>query len=183
MIWAYVLENQGKTDLRNNQSVFQLINELPIEDANVIIDSDLDRADLPSLIDNLDEKDRLVCRSIVDLGDTLTDMLDVLQRLNEKKITLCSCEEDFLCGEDYLSRVTGVLEIHSYYTKRLKEVGYQRALEEGRVGRPPKAEKVSQALNLYQHGVKIEQIVALTGISKSTIYRNINKEDKKECSI
>lgn len=177
MIWAYVLENQGEQDLRNNQPVFQLINELPIEDDYIVFDNSIERENLSSLLDRLAEGDKLVFRSVEDFADTIKDLMEMLKRLTERKVTLCSCKEPFLCGDDYLGSLNCFLELYIYYAKKMKELGYQKAVEEGRVGRPQKVKEIGQAISLYNHGVKIEQIAALTGVSKSTIYRYINKEE------
>ena len=43
VIWAYVLENQGVEDLRSNQPVFLLINELGIADDYIVFDDNTAR--------------------------------------------------------------------------------------------------------------------------------------------
>ena len=63
-----------------------------------------------------------------------------------------------------------------FFIDRKKKLGYQKAVAEGRVGRPVKAKDLEKAISLYEEGrLDINQVVALTGVSKSTIYRYLNK--------
>ena len=64
--------------------------------------------------------------------------------------------------------------------KKKKQVaGYRKACAEGRVGRPPtKSKDIEQAIELYKSDAcTISQITALTGVSKTTLYR-VLKEQK-----
>lgn len=178
MIWAYVLENQGVADDRSNQPIFQLINQLQIEDDYLIFDNDIKRPELLMLLDRIEDNDRLIIRSAEDLADTLSDLVDILGKLTDKKISLCSCKEPFLSGEDYLDYLNGYVELYVYYSKKKKEIGYQQAVAEGRVGRPATSKDVEQAIAMHKSGnFMIAQIEAITGVSKSTLYRYLNKTD------
>lgn len=55
-------------------------------------------------------------------------------------------------------------------------MGYQKAVDEGRVGRPAKTDDVEKAIKLYETGTyTISQIVQLTGVSKSTLYKYLKE--------
>ncbi|MEA4989062.1 MAG: helix-turn-helix domain-containing protein [Anaerovorax sp.] len=177
MILAYVLENMGPTDFRNNQNVFLLIKDLEISENNQYFDSNLERLELFKLIEVLQAKDRLVIRSVMDLADSLSDLIGVFQKLTEKQITLCSCEEDYLCGDDYLDTLNGFAQLYVDFEKKKQQQSYQKALDSGSVGRPAKAKEVEQALDMYQSGkYKVNQIESITGVSKSTLYRYLKNE-------
>jgi len=172
VIWAYVLENQGAEDLRSNQPVFLLINELGISDDCIVFDDDTARPELDWLLSELSAGDRLIVRSVEDLANTLEAVTAVLQTLTDKQVTLCSCEEDFLCGEDYLCTLTGCTQLLSAFQKKKQRSAYDKAYNAGKVGRPPKTQEIELAVTMYQSGkFKIAQITAVTGVSKSTIYR------------
>ena len=172
MIWAYVLENQGVEDLRSNQPVFLLINELGIADDYIVFDDNTARPELDGLLSELSVGDRLIVRSVEDMADTMENLTDILQTLTDKQVTLCSCEEDFLCGEDYLCALTGCMRLLSVFQKKKQRSAYDKAYTAGKVGRPPKTQEVEMAVTMYQSGkFKIAQITAVTGVSKSTIYR------------
>ena len=176
MIWAYVLENQGVEDLRSNQPIFLLINELNISEDHIAFDSDTARPELSWLLAELSAGDRLIVRSVEDMADTLTDLQMVLQLLTDKQITLCSCTEDFLCGEDYLSALTGCMALVTAFRKKKQKSAYAKAHSAGKVGRPEKTKAIEQAVAMRQTGLfSIGQISAVTGISKSTLYRHLEK--------
>ena len=118
MIWAYILENQGVDDLRSNQPVFLLINELGIADDYMVFDDDTSRPELDRLLSELNAGDRLIVRSVEDMANTIENLTDILQLLTEKQVTLCSCEEDFLCGEDYLCALIGCMRVLSAFQKK-----------------------------------------------------------------
>ena len=172
MIWAYILENQGIQDSRSNQPVFLLINELGIADDNMVFDDDTDRPELDWLLSELSAGDRLIVRSVEDMADTIEELTDILQLLTDNQVTLCSCEEDFLCGGDYLCTLTGSMRLISVFQKKKQRSAYDKAYNAGKVGRPPKTQEIEMAVTMYQSGkFKIAQITAVTGVSKSTIYR------------
>lgn len=172
MVLAYILEVQGKDDLRSNQPTFQLINQLKLEEDSLIFDDDTKRENLKVLLDKIKNGDKLIVRSVKDFADSLSDLVDILKRLSEKQVTLCSCKEPFLCGDDYLEYLNGYVELYLYFYKKNKEMGYKKAVAEGRVGRPAKTKEIELALSMYETGnFKMAQIEAITGISKSTIYR------------
>lgn len=172
MIWAYVLENQGAEDLRSNQPVFLLINELGISDDCIVFDDDTARPELDWLLSELSAGDRLIVRSVEDLANTLEAVTAVLQTLTDKQVTLCSCEEDFLCGEDYLCTLTACVRLISVFQKKKQRSAYDKAYNAGKVGRPPKTQEIEMAVTMYQSGkFKNAQITAVTGVSKSTLYR------------
>ena len=174
--WAYILENQGVEDLRSNQPVFLLINEMGIADDYIVFDDDTARPELDGLLSELSAGDRLIVRSVEDMADTIEDLTDILQLLTDKQISLCSCEEDFLCGESYLATLTDCVRLLSGFQKKRQQSAYAKAYNAGKVGRPSKAKSIDKAMSMYQSkAFSISQITAVTGISKSTLYRHLEK--------
>ena len=113
------------------------------------------------------------------MADFLKNLIIVLQNLIKKKISFCSCEKLFLSGEDFLGRITDFTRLYVLFQKKKQVAGYRKACAEGRVGRPPtKSKDIEQAIELYKSDAcTISQITALTGVSKTTLYR-VLKEQK-----
>lgn len=177
MVWAYVLENLDFKDIRSNQDLFLLIKDLGIVDDNLFFDSTLTRSELQNLLEQIQAGDRLAIRSVEDLADTLSDLTCVLQKLTDKQVILCSFEEPYFSGEDYLESLNSFIKLYVSYEKKKQRQAYQQAVAEGKVGRPAKTKEVAQALAMYQSGkFKLSQIEAVTGVSKSTIYRYLDKD-------
>lgn len=177
MLWAYVLEN-CKEEKRDNQPLFSLIEQMEIEDNNIFFDMDgKERTELVELFNLIQPEDRLVVRSVEDMADSMEDLIKIFIMLKNKKITLCSCIEPFLSGEDFYNNLKAYLELHKHLLEKKKQIAYQKAVAEGRVGRPPKEKDIQKAIELYKSGnLTVEQITAISGISKTTLYRYINKQ-------
>lgn len=179
MLWGYILENNNSEKMRDNQSLFQLIEQLEIADDNLYFDMDgKEQTELNKLLKDIQLEDRLVIRSVLDLSDSMDELIKILKLLSEKKISLCSCEEPFLSGEDYADNLNSYLKLHKQFIEKKKQKAYQKAVAEGRVGRPVKESDIKKAIDLYKsNNFTVEQIKAVTGISRTTLYRYINKEE------
>ena len=178
MLYAYILENSNNGEKRDNQSLFQLIEQMEIEDNNLFFDMDgKERTELNELFNLIQPEDRLVVRSVEDMADSMEDLIKIFIMLKNKKISLCSCVEPFLSGEDFYNTLKSYLELHKHFFEKKKQIAYQKAVAEGRVGRPPKEKDIQKAIELYKSGnLTVEQITAISGISKTTLYRYINKQ-------
>lgn len=179
LLWGYVLENGNSEEMRNNQPLFQLIEQMKIEEENLYFDMDgKEQIELNKLLNDIQIEDRLVIRSVEDIADSMDELIKIFKVLSEKKISLCSCEEPFLSGEDYAYNLNSYLKIHKGFIEKKKQKAYQKAVAEGRVGRPVKESDIKKAIDLYKsEKLTVEQITAVTGISKTTLYRYINKEE------
>ena len=179
MTYAYCLDIQsGET--RRNQKVYQLVNEFSIPEENIYIDEDpVDRTELSALLDILEEGDLLIIRSVVDIGEDLDDIYRKLfPMLSEMGIELFCCEEPYFCGDDYANTLNNFMLLLDYYYKKRRKSGYQKALDEGRVGRPDKSAEVEKAIKLYNsRNYTVAQIEKLTGVSKSTLYKYLREAE------
>lgn len=179
MLWGYVLESSNCEDKRNNQPLFKIIQQLEIADDNLYFDMyGKEQTELNKLLKDIQPENRLVIRSVLDLSDSMEELIKILKVLSDKKISLCSCEEPFLSGEDFAENLNSYIRLHKCFIEKKKQKAYQKAVAEGRVGRPVKESDIKKAVELYEKGkLTVEQITAVTGISKSTLYRYINKEE------
>lgn len=171
MIYAYVIENQGLDDDRDNTPLFRLIRELDLHEDYVFIAGE-DGA-IEELLDTLEVEDKLLVLSVKDLAhDSIKVLLGIFKELDAKRICLCSINEPFLTGDGYLQIIEGFRNLFGYYREQRRQSGYQAAKSSGKVGRPSKDRELEQAMRLYTAKVLgVEEICKLTGISKSTLYR------------
>lgn len=179
MLWVYVLENVDNVEFRDNKALFLLIKDLEVLEEQIFIDKDTEnqRQELSRLLESLQLEDRLAIRSVLDLADNLSALIGVFQKLTNKQITLCSCLEPYLCGTDYLDTLNNFTKLYVAFEKKKQVQGYKQALNEGTVGRPAKSREVKKALSMYQSGkYKVNQIEAVTGVSKSTLYRYLKNK-------
>ena len=178
MVWAYVMENGESVESHNNTPIFQLVNQLEVPDNQLVFDQDNSRTEFCKLLESLQMGDRLIIRSVADLADDIMGLICVFQKLTDKQISLCSVEEPFLSGEDYLGSITEFTRLYVLFQKKKQQAGYRKACAEGRVGRPPiKSKEIQQAINLYNSDTcTISQITALTGVSKTTLYRALKEQ-------
>ena len=165
MVWAYVMENDYGAEKHNNTPIFKLVNQLKIPEEQVVFDQDNSRDEFCKLLESMGVGDKLIIRS-------------VFQKLTDKEISLCSVEEPFLSGEDYLGSITEFTRLYVLFQKKKQQAGYRKACAEGRVGRPAiKSKEIEQAIELYKSGTyTISQITALTGVSKTTLYRALKEQ-------
>lgn len=178
MVWAYVMENDFGAEKHNNQPIFKLVSQLKIPEEQVVFDQDNSRIEFCKLLDILGVGDKLIIRSVEDLADDIMGLITVFQKLTDKNISLCSCEESFLSGEEYLGVLTEFTRLYVLFQKKKQQAGYKKACAEGRVGRPAtKSKEIEQAIELYKSDAcTISQITALTGVSKSTLYRALKEQ-------
>lgn len=177
MFIAYVLENTDGVEYRNNKPLFEVINEFKVKDDQIYIDGSYSRPELKKMIQAINSEDTLLMRSVEDIADDINDLLLVLGKLSGKKVTLYSCSEPFLCGDEYLEYINGYIKLHSYYHRKKKTDGYKKAVAEGRVGRPPKDKNIEKAIELYHsESMTLAEIKQVTGVSKSTLYRYLKKD-------
>lgn len=178
--YAYFIENTDPNNHRDNSPVFKLIHDLCIPEDRVYIDTTDSKEGLEELGDRLNDGDRLIIRSVKDLADNTITLLDILKSLQDIKITLCSCSENFLNGLEYHSNLKCFIDLSRYYLKLKQEKGFEKAKKEGTVGRPKNHEGIEKALRLYDtKAFSIEEIEKLSGISSSTLYRYLKDRDKK----
>lgn len=124
--------------------------------------------------------DRLIIGTVKDIADDAKQLSETLELLQNKKVTLCSCSENFLSGTDYHTALRGFVDLHYYYLKKKQEKGFDKAKKEGTVGRPRQTEAIEKALRLYDtKAFSIEEIEKLSGISSSTLYRYLKDRDKQ----
>ena len=176
MDWVYVWEVIEKDDKRSNQPIFLRLKELNVDEEHSFFDNSQDRPEQAMLLDVIQPGDCLSVRSIEDLADTTQGLENILEELNDKGVVLYSCEESFLNGTNYLETYISIVWVYTTIQHKQKQTAYRKAVAAGTVGRPTKAKEIEQAVTMYESGnYTIRQIEKITGISKSTLYRYLER--------
>ena len=118
MVWAYVMENGNGVEKHDNTPVFQLIQKMGLTDDQLVFDQTEDRVEFCKLLESLQTGDKLIIRSVADLADDIMGLICIFQKLTEKEVSLCSCEESFLSGEEYLESLTEFTRLYVLFQKK-----------------------------------------------------------------
>lgn len=178
MTYAYFIENTMHPTPVDNSVLFRYIREASISEDFIFIDTYGNRSEIRKLFKHLKATDIIICRSIRDLGDNISQILRALVWLSERHIDLISIEERYFKLSSSKSLIVDLVHFDAELSELSQVVGYQKALQEKRVGRP-KREGIEKALQLHeQKSLTVGEICKLTGVSPSTFYRAIR--DKKK---
>lgn len=126
--------------------------------------------------------DTVVVTELSRLGRRLLSVLDFVQYLKDNNINFVSFRENIDLSSPSGELIVNIMaSISAFERQRLLErqrVGIASALARGiKFGRRPcDKKKVDQAVKLYKAGsLSVKEIADVTGLSKATIYREINK--------
>lgn len=145
-----------------------------------------DRPELAKLIDRLTEGDVVVIESLSRLGRSTKDLIELTELFQSKGVHLVSLKENIdtstSTGKFLFTLMSAIAQFERDTIADRTREGLRAARARGRMGGRPKADSntVKKAIKLYQTGqYSIKEIEELTGIKKSTLYRNL-KMDMKE---
>ena len=139
------------------------------------------RPELDRLLKDLREGDTVVIESLSRLGRSVKNLSELMEIFNEKKIRLVSLKETIdttsSTGRLLFTILSSLAQFERDVLVERTNEGLAAARARGRMGgRPRTDEKVIQkAVALYRtRQYTVSEIVDITGISKSTLYRFIN---------
>jgi DNA invertase Pin-like site-specific DNA recombinase len=141
-----------------------------------------DRPELQKLLDTLRKGDTVVVDSLSRLSRSTKDLLQLLERLEDRGVQLVSLHEQIdtksPTGKLLLTVLVAISQFEREIIVQRTREGLAAARARGRVGgRPPLSRrKVEQAVKLYEgkeHA--LSEITSLTGVSASTLYRYLRK--------
>lgn len=146
-----------------------------------------DRPELSKLLKDLQQGDTVVITSIDRLSRSTKDLLELVEHIREKGASLKSLNDSWLDTTDdnplssFLLTIMGALGQmeREMITQRVRE-GVAVAKSKGtKFGRPTaNSTKVAHAIELYNAGNHtVKEIEKIVGISRSTIYRKIKREN------
>ena len=144
-----------------------------------------ERPILLDLLSRLREGDCLVVCRLDRLARSMRSLLDLVEMLNERGINFVSLHEDIRTDTPQGALVfhvfCAVAEFQRSLIKQSQRDGIDNCLENGKpYGRPSTAkkhpEKLEAAINLYtQTNQSTREISSATGISRNTLYRELEK--------
>lgn len=142
-----------------------------------------DRPQLIELMDYARKGDMIVITELSRLGRSTKDLILISEKLNEKGIMLKSLKENIDTNTPTGKLMFGMLAVLAEFERnviveRVNE-GIKSARERGKIGGRPKVsnDKLSLACKLYESKeYTVKEITNMTGISKATLYRELNKK-------
>jgi DNA invertase Pin-like site-specific DNA recombinase len=141
-----------------------------------------DRPELAKLIDRMTEGDVVVIESLSRLGRSTKDLIELTELFQSRGVHLVSLKENIdtstSTGKLLFTLMSAIAQFERDTIADRTREGLRAARARGRMGGRPQTnhEAVRKALKLYHTGqYSIREIEELTGIKKSTLYRNLKK--------
>lgn len=142
------------------------------------------RERLQECMQYLREGDTLVIYKLDRLGRSLKDLLDIIEQLQKRNISLVSLRDNIdtssTAGKLALHIFASLAEFERDLIKERTEEGRREAKKKGvRFGRPkqPKPERASMCAQLYRNGNSVSAIMRTVGIrSRNTVYKYLRME-------
>ena len=139
-----------------------------------------DRPELNKLIERLAPGDTVVIESLSRLGRSTKDLLELMELFDSKGVNVVSLKERIdttsSTGKLVFTIMSAIAQFERDIIADRTQEGLKAARARGRNGGRPKiaTDKVKQAVKLYGTGqYSIREIEGLTGVKKSTLYRNL----------
>ena len=140
------------------------------------------RPALDRLKDKLRPGDTVIVESFSRLGRSTKDLIDLVNYFEEHNVKLISLKENFDTVTPQGRLMMTVFQAFSQFERDLiverTKDGLKSARARGRKGgRPPVNQRdIERAIKLYKsEEYSVKEIVEMTGISKSTLYRYLDK--------
>ena len=139
-----------------------------------------DRPELTKLLDRMTEGDTVVIESLSRLGRSTKDLIELTELFQSKGVHLVSLKESIdtstSTGKLLFTLMSAIAQFERDVIADRTREGLKSARARGRTGGRPRAdpEQVKKAVKLYKtEQYSIKEIEELTGIKKSTLYRNL----------
>ena len=142
------------------------------------------RPELSKMLDRITEGDTVVVESLSRLGRSTKDLIELVELFQSKGVHLVSLKESIdtstSTGKLLFTLMSAIAQFERDVIADRTREGLRSARARGRTGGRPKTnpDSIKKAIKLYntkQYSVK--EIEELTGVKKSTLYRNLSKKD------
>lgn len=140
------------------------------------------RPELDKMLSEIRDGDTIVIESLSRLGRSVKNLSELMETLNDRNIRLVSLKETIdtqsPTGKLLFTILSSLAQFERDVLVERTREGLNAARVRGRVGGRPKADQsaLKKAIALYHtRQYSIKEITELTGISKSTLYRAINR--------
>ena len=143
-----------------------------------------DRPELTKLLDRMTEGDTVVIESLSRLGRSTKDLIELTELFQSKGVHLVSLKESIdtstSTGKLLFTLMSAIAQFERDVIADRTREGLKSARARGRTGGRPKTDPdaVRKAIKLYRtRQYSIKEIEELTGVKKSTLYRNLSGDD------
>ena len=139
-----------------------------------------DRPELAKMLDRMTEGDTVVIESLSRLGRSTKDLIELTELFQSKGVHLVSLKESIdtstSTGKLLFTLMSAIAQFERDVIADRTREGLKSARARGRTGGRPRtdADAVRKAIKLYNtRQYSIREIEELTGVKKSTLYRNL----------
>jgi len=139
-----------------------------------------ERPELNKLIERMSMGDTVVIESLSRLGRSTKDLIELMEMFNSRGINLVSLKESIDTGTSTGKLLFTLMSALAQFERDLISErtieGLKSARARGRLGGRPRIndDKIKKAMKLYNtKQYSLKEIEQMTGIKKSTLYRNI----------
>ncbi|SOC45099.1 recombinase family protein [Salinicoccus kekensis] len=145
------------------------------------------RTELDKCLDYMREGDTLVLTKLDRLGRTTKQLIELSQYLEEHDIDLEIIDMNIntkdAMGKMFFTMMSAFAELEANLLSERTKKGLASARSRGRMGGRPKVSKDKRetVMSLYESKkYTINEIISMTGVSKSTIYNIVNSHIEKK---
>ena len=146
-----------------------------------------DRPELNKMLDRMTEGDTVVVVALSRLGRSTKDLIELTETFQNKGVHLVSLKENVDTGTPsgklLFTLMSAIAQFERDTIAERTREGLRSARARGRMGGWPKTDTdiIKKAVKLYRTGqYSIKEIEELTGIRKSTLYRNLQEDANDE---
>lgn len=181
MIYAYFLENESLIYQVNNQPLFKLIRECDLSEDKIYIDAmyNTDRNELHQLCGIAVAGDTIMVRSIADLADTSSEIINLLKHFGDTDVEIVSLKEDYYSYKENFNIVLDMLLIPIELSEKKRKLGIEKAKAEGRMGRKANIYVKDKVYRLKKANFPDNEIMEMCKISRSTYYRILKEKNMR----
>lgn len=143
-----------------------------------------DRPELAKMLDRMTKGDTVVIESLSRLGRSTKDLIELTELFQSKGVHLVSLKESIdtstSTGKLLFTLMSAIAQFERDTIADRTREGLKSARARGKTGGRPRTDPatVKKALRLYAtKEYTVNEIEELTGVKKSTLYRNLPRDD------
>lgn len=145
-----------------------------------------DRPELSKMLDRMTTGDTVVVESLSRLGRSTKDLIELVELFEQRGVHLVSLKESIdtstSTGRLLFTLMSAIAQFERDVIADRTREGLRSARARGRCGGRPRvdADAVRKAVKLYKTGqYSVREIEELTGVKKSTLYRNLKSINER----
>lgn len=144
-----------------------------------------ERPEFEKIMQDIEDYDKVVVTKIDRFARSLQDFLERINKVRESGAEFQALDqpintEDEMYGEFLLNQLALFADLERKMIRRRMEEGFEKAKQEGKVGRPSsltESEKESIALKYSEKSYSYSSLAHEYNVSESTVYRVLKEKD------